>query len=164
MRQRWLDESRTSEANHVPEPEEAAPATGAENPFVAALAGAMAGTPAGEADAPAEGSAESAKESAGGSSIGANSSGSSESSPAAEKSGEDEAYLDRARSVAARRGQPEEAAASSSASASASSGSGSGSAATPAAGPAPIREEGGYQVPSPFLRAALSRLAAGGGS
>ncbi|WP_282203172.1 hypothetical protein [Kitasatospora fiedleri] len=30
---------------------------------------------------------------------------------------------------------------------------------TAAAKPAPIREEGGYQVPSPFLRAALTRLA-----
>ncbi|GLW67775.1 hypothetical protein Kpho02_00740 [Kitasatospora phosalacinea] len=67
--------------------------------------------------------------------------------------GADDAYLERARSAAARRGHPDAPAAAPAATAPA------GEAAATAQR-APLREEGGYQVPSPFLRAALSRLAA----
>ncbi|MFB7944317.1 hypothetical protein ACFC6L_05300 [Kitasatospora phosalacinea] len=65
--------------------------------------------------------------------------------------GTDDAYLERARSAAARRGHPDAPAPAPTA-----------PAGETAAAPqrAPLREEGGYQVPSPFLRAALSRLAA----
>ncbi|WP_282203164.1 hypothetical protein [Kitasatospora fiedleri] len=94
--------------------------------------------------------------------------------PAESSGGTDDAYLERSRSAAARRGHPDapEATVASAASAGAGagggsgSGSGSGSASASAEGAAatgqraPLREEGGYQVPSPFLRAALSRLAA----
>lgn len=166
MRQRWVDEARTSEHPAAHEAEVAGP-TGAESPLVAQLASAILGTPT---EGSAEGASaadpkESAGESAGGSAIGrsgsSGSSGSSEPAATAEPTGAagggdaDDAYLDRSRSVAARRGRPEESAPAS-----------GGTAATPAptaTRPAPLREEEGFQVPSPFLRAALERLAAAGG-
>ncbi|WP_208865994.1 hypothetical protein, partial [Kitasatospora cheerisanensis] len=58
----------------------------------------------------------------------------------------------RARSAASRRGHGETAATPAA--------SATPAAAAAAPKPTPIREEGGYQVPSPFLRAALTRLAA----
>ncbi|GAA2102112.1 hypothetical protein GCM10009759_36380 [Kitasatospora saccharophila] len=68
---------------------------------------------------------------------------------------DDASYLERSRSVAARRGHPDAPTAETGSAATASD---AGAAATPQR--APLREEGGFQVPSPFLRAALSRLAA----
>lgn len=68
--------------------------------------------------------------------------------PAAEAApSEPDSYLDRAKSAAARRGHPD-----------------APESAAPAAAPkkAPLLEEGGYQVPSPFLRAALAKLADAG--
>ncbi|MGW4697532.1 hypothetical protein ACWEO1_34740, partial [Kitasatospora cineracea] len=55
--------------------------------------------------------------------------------------------------AAARRGHPDAPAATT-----APAPAAEGAAAAPQR--APLREEGGFQVPSPFLRAALSRLAA----
>ncbi|MFF1875291.1 hypothetical protein ACFVXD_41305, partial [Kitasatospora herbaricolor] len=72
----------------------------------------------------------------------------------------DDAYLDRARAAAARRGRPDEDAPAGRAPE--AGGSTSATTAAEAGRPAPLREEGGFQVPSPFLRAALSRLAATG--
>ncbi|RKE22228.1 hypothetical protein [Streptomyces sp. TLI_171] len=68
----------------------------------------------------------------------------------------DDAYLDRSRSAAARRGHPD----APEAAAAPAEAAGATGAAGAAPQRAPLREEGGYQVPSPFLRAALSRLAA----
>ncbi|MER5639677.1 hypothetical protein ABT095_22295 [Kitasatospora sp. NPDC002227] len=157
MRQRWVDEARTPEHLAAHEAETAGP-TGADSPLVAQLASAILGTPA-EGTAEGGASADSSDEhgtAAGGSGLGR--SGAAEPAPATEPTsatggdGEDQAYLDRARSVAARRGRPDEAPA------------GEATApATTATRPAPLREEEGFQVPSPFLRAALARLAAGGG-
>ncbi|GJF33972.1 hypothetical protein KNE206_66720 [Kitasatospora sp. NE20-6] len=79
------------------------------------------------------------------------------------RGGNDDAYLERARSAAVRRGHPdapEAAPAASAASGASTAGAGAGAAGAAAPQRTPLREEGGYQVPSPFLRAALSRLAA----
>ncbi|MFJ6213500.1 hypothetical protein ACIQGZ_09235 [Streptomyces sp. NPDC092296] len=59
-------------------------------------------------------------------------------------------HLDRSRAVAARRGLPDGGA-----------GTGAAAAGEPRT-PPPLRQEEGYAVPSPFLRTALSRMAASG--
>ncbi|MFD8595252.1 hypothetical protein ACFV1L_09645 [Kitasatospora sp. NPDC059646] len=74
----------------------------------------------------------------------------------------DDAYLERSRSAAARRGHPDAPAAEAPAGGGAGGGGATGGGAAEGGTPqrTPLREEGGFQVPSPFLRAALSRLAA----
>ncbi|MGK4578999.1 hypothetical protein [Kitasatospora sp. HPMI-4] len=168
-RRRWMDDARTEAGVQSVAPHEEAAAaesqSAKENTLLTQLAGAILGTdavaaPAGgtETEAAANGSdapsVRSGRSDKGDSSDGAGSPAASEDS-----------YLDRARLAAARRGRPDEAATAATAAVpgSASAGSaGSAGSAAPAvpAAPAPIREEGGYQVPSPFLRAALTRLAA----
>ncbi|AUG76705.1 hypothetical protein CFP65_1831 [Kitasatospora sp. MMS16-BH015] len=185
MRQAWLDEARGSQpAAHVPE-EQPVAATGADSPLVAQLAGAIFGATDGESGNGTESESGSGSGSGGGdkpegtafnSASGSTSGGEPESGSSSgagsgtADSGGDDAYLDRARSVAARRGRSEEgggAAASGGSGSDSGSGSGAGGAAggaaAPAGRPAPLREEEGFQVPSPFLRAALARLAANGG-
>jgi len=171
MRQRWLDGARGDEqvgdripppavANATPDGGQASP----ENTLLTQLAGALLG-PQAAGDGPdsggtgtATGDGTSPAATAGGAGDGVRPS--EGRAVAGDGSGEvtDEAYLDRARSVAARRsGAPE---GGSSAGSAAPAAGGSGDAA--AAARPPLREEGGYQVPSAFLRDALSRLASGG--
>ncbi|WP_377273031.1 hypothetical protein [Peterkaempfera sp. SMS 1(5)a] len=69
--------------------------------------------------------------------------------PAADDAGEHD-HLARSRSVAARRGIPD------------TDGAETPSSGRPPGEPAPLRQEEGYAVPSPFLRTALARMAASG--
>ncbi|MFF0387928.1 hypothetical protein ACFYS8_04445 [Kitasatospora sp. NPDC004615] len=175
-RRRWLDDARAEGVLTAPEPEpvaaaEAAAAPASEQAVLNQLAGVLLGatvTADGEAATPVAGEAvtptqESVAAEARGESKASGSSGSAGSSGSSSSSGESKAggdaeYLDRARSVAARRGHGEAAEAVATPATPATPVSAAAPAA--AAKPTPIREEGGYQVPSPFLRAALTRLAA----
>ncbi|MFD0572999.1 hypothetical protein ACFQ0T_31920 [Kitasatospora gansuensis] len=149
MRRQWLDEARggsTSEAADAAAAAAAAqPAVGGSGDLMAQLAGALLGTEptveAGEAVTTADSSTEST-----GTAVDREGTAVAPAVPA-----QDEEYLDRARSVAERRGRPDE--------------EGAVTEAPPAVvEPTPIRQEGGYDVPSPFLRAALTRIAAAGGA
>ncbi|WP_354637116.1 hypothetical protein [Kitasatospora camelliae] len=158
MRQRWIEESGMAPA---PEPAHTAvAAAGQEAPaagggdLMSQLAAAVLG-PEGAS------SLNTTSESGGSGSAGdttataastASGSGSGSGSP-------EEEYLERARSVAERRGRPDEEPATTGAASAAAA----PAAAAPADGPPPLREEGGYQVPTPFMRAALARLASSGG-
>ncbi|MDR3036598.1 MAG: hypothetical protein LBV78_26445 [Kitasatospora sp.] len=73
---------------------------------------------------------------------------------------DDAAYLERSRSAAARRGHPDAPAATAAPAPATAAPAPAAEGAAAAPQRAPLREEGGFQVPSPFLRAALSRLAA----
>ncbi|MGW4378490.1 WXG100-like domain-containing protein [Kitasatospora sp. NPDC004531] len=163
-RRRWLDDARAEGVITAPsaavaaEPvaDAAAGAPASEQAVLNQLAGVLLGTPA-----PGEAATETAAVAAGaGETVTPRqeSAAAETTTPSGEsKSGADSDYLERARSAAARRGHGEEAAAAVPA---ASAAPAAASAAAAALKPAPIREEGGYQVPSPFLRAALTRLAA----
>ncbi|GAA2155613.1 hypothetical protein GCM10009760_55700 [Kitasatospora kazusensis] len=156
MRQRWMDEARTEghgQAQGAPEEAVAAEAPAAsENALLAQLAGAILGP-----DAAAAATADGSSGEEGGAEKAAESSGTS-TDQAAGGGGENDAYLDRARSVASRRGRPDSEPAEAPCTERAES-----APAMPAAAPASpprLLEEGGYQVPSPFMRAALAKLAA----
>jgi hypothetical protein len=166
MRQRWMDEARTEGTGHGSGGSEQAVVDGetpaaSEDVLLNQLASAILGPEAAAGiDGASPGEVSTESESGGAAPDSSGSAKDSTSSAGSTDSGrgtEDDAYLDRARSVASRRGRPdsEETETRTAAAASAAS-------AAPAApaGPAPLREEGGYQVPSPFLRAALARLAA----
>ncbi|MER5865661.1 hypothetical protein [Kitasatospora sp. NPDC002040] len=152
MRRQWLDEARGGSSGEAAAAAAAAaaaqPAVGGSGDLMAQLAGALLGgePAAAEAGAEAGGAVTSADSPAvsTGSAVAPEGSTAAPAAPAA-----DEEYLDRARSVAERRGRPDD--------------EGQVTEAVPAAAPepTPIRQEGGYDVPSPFLRAALSRIAAG---
>ncbi|GAA3026564.1 hypothetical protein GCM10020229_42350 [Kitasatospora albolonga] len=152
MRQRWVEESGMAPA---PEPVhtavagvgQEAPAAGGD--FMSQLSAAVLGP---EAAATLNATSES-----GGSGSGSASGGETTATPAAGTTGSsDDAYLERARSVAERRGRTDEDAPTLEPAAAAAP-------AAPADGPPPLREEGGFQVPTPFMRAALARLATSGG-
>ncbi|BFV59806.1 hypothetical protein KCMC57_up49100 [Kitasatospora sp. CMC57] len=147
MRRQWLDEARggsTSEAADAAAAAAAAqPAVGGGGDLMAQLAGALLGTEPAAVEAAT--SADS-PEAPTGSVVAQDGTAVAPAAPAPE-----EEYLDRARSVAERRGRPDE--------------EGAVTEAPPAVvEPTPIRQEGGYDVPSPFLRAALTRIAAGAGA
>ncbi|MEV6207935.1 hypothetical protein [Kitasatospora sp. NPDC051914] len=154
MRQRWVGESGMAPA---PEPVHTAVATaGQETPaagggdFMSQLAMAVLGPEGATSLDTTSGSGGSGSEGNTTATAASTASGSGSGSP-------EEAYLERARSVAERRGRPdEEPAPSETASATAAP-------AATADGPPPLREEGGFQVPTPFMRAALARLASSGG-
>ncbi|PBC70517.1 hypothetical protein BX265_5057 [Streptomyces sp. TLI_235] len=179
MRRRWLDSARAE--GHVPQPQTVA--TGAETPaeqntllnqLTTALLGPDAGADGAEALAGIGG--ESAGDGTTGSGTGTGTGGADSAAGTGDGDGRsrgsgeggtsgagtspssDEDYLDRARAAAARRGRPDDDGPAASAGPGAGQG---GSGEEPRR--APIREEGGYQVPSPFLRAALARLATGDG-
>ncbi|MFD8477879.1 hypothetical protein [Kitasatospora sp. NPDC059673] len=175
-RRRWLDDARVEGHFVTPETAAAPPApTGpaSEQEVLSQLAGVLLGT-GGGADAGAGGAAAdgAAPSEASAPASGPTAHREAGAAPAQTSAGSsDDAYLERARSAAARRGHgdaPAVAAAGSAAAAGSSGSAGAGAAAasgesgTPQR--APLREEGGFQVPSPFLRAALSRLAAAPGA
>ncbi|MGW4650420.1 hypothetical protein ACWEPF_28155, partial [Kitasatospora sp. NPDC004289] len=156
MRQRWVEESGMAPA---PEPVHTAVASvGQEVPaaggdFMSQLSAAVLGP---EAAATLNATSESGGSSSGSGSASA-SGGETTATPAAGATGSsDDAYLERARSVAERRGRTDEDAPTLEPAAAAAP-------AAPADGPPPLREEGGFQVPTPFMRAALARLATSGG-
>ncbi|MGE7433069.1 WXG100-like domain-containing protein [Kitasatospora sp. NPDC001175] len=162
MRQRWLDAVRTDApipaAAEGPEPEPEKQ----QQEILTQLASAVLGPEAAAKLAPTEG-AEAPSGGDGGSAGPTGSTGEAKTAAEQTESAAD-AYLDRARDVAARRGRPDaEPAPAASAGAPAAS---MGAPAEAAEGAKPergkIREEGGYQVPSPFLRAALAKLATAG--
>ncbi|MEV7216250.1 hypothetical protein AB0O31_24570 [Kitasatospora cineracea] len=155
-RRRWLDDARADGALTAPETE-AAPAEtpvtpASESDALALLTGVLRGTDDTAEDGP-DGPGDTAT------AVGGESARTQDAttSPATDR---DDAYLDRARTAAARRGHPDAPAVPDVATTSTSATSATPAAAAAEAKPAPIREEGGYQVPSPFLRAALTRLAA----
>ncbi|MFC9331899.1 hypothetical protein ACFTWP_40525, partial [Kitasatospora sp. NPDC057015] len=170
MRRRWIDAARGDEAGAPPAAAEPTQPAATEHALLTQLASAVLGTGA----APEATDSPSAAPAASTAPASAAAAGTAPAGP-------DDAYLDRARAVAARRGRPDEEALpdpaehredtrgraadapstprpTSAVAASASS----PAAAAEAGKPAPLREEGGYQVPSPFLRTALARLAATG--
>ncbi len=154
-RRRWLDDARADGALTAPETE-AAPAEtpvtpASENDALALLAGVLRGTD--DTDGTADDGPGDTATAAGGE--GAR----TQDATTTSATDRDDAYLDRARTAAARRGHPDAPAAPDVATTSTTT-SVTPTAAAAEAKPAPIREEGGYQVPSPFLRAALTRLAA----
>jgi hypothetical protein len=166
-RRRWLDDARADGALTAPEAE-AAPAEtpvtpASENDALALLTGVLRGTDDTDstdatADAGSGGSGDSAA------AIGGEG-GRTQDATTTQAADRDDAYLDRARTAAARRGHPDapavpDVATTSTTSTSTTSTTPAAPTAAAEAKPAPIREEGGYQVPSPFLRAALTRLAA----
>ncbi|MEV7175323.1 hypothetical protein [Kitasatospora sp. NPDC093679] len=168
MRRRWLDSARTE----GPAPQAPA-AAGAETPaeqntLLNQLTTALLGPEAGTDGAATDTAAGSDNGSGGGSGEGGSAASGGERPAHGSRdegtgtsSSPDEDYLDRARSVAARRGRPDD----DTPAASAATGTGSGAdGADKPAERAPLRQEGGYQVPSPFLRAALARLATSGGA
>ncbi|WP_152644980.1 hypothetical protein [Kitasatospora griseola] len=177
-RRRWLDDARSDGTFTTPEPAVAqvAPAGPAsEQEALSQLAGILLGT--GGGDAGASGAAAADATATGGSPAAEPTPRQEASSASAETSaaGADDAYLERSRSAAARRGHGDASAAAGAAEApvaapasgTASSGVASGAASGTAGEKpqrAPLREEGGFQVPSPFLRAALSRLATAPGA
>ncbi|MCX4751312.1 hypothetical protein OG455_38425 [Kitasatospora sp. NBC_01287] len=150
LRRGWLDGARTEDRGAVEE-DAGQPTAGPQTPeeqhtlatqLTSALLGtgpdaATAGGPVTAGAAPAHETA-AAQESAPAQEL-------APAGPAAEAapSSDQDSYLDRARSAAARRGHPDAPEA----------------AAPTAPKKAPLLEEGGYQVPSPFLRAALAKLA-----
>ncbi|MFJ5921367.1 hypothetical protein ACIQF6_02045 [Kitasatospora sp. NPDC092948] len=174
-RRRWLDDARSDGTFITPEPAPTpvAPAGPAsEQEALSQLAGILLGTGPGTDAGAGAGAGDAADGSAaGGSGIGG-AGAADTSAPAADLAsrresaaapaetpggGADDGYLERSRSAAARRGHADVPAA-------ASPGTAAGAAAGADEKPqrAPLREEGGFQVPSPFLRAALSRLATSG--
>ncbi|WP_457033554.1 WXG100-like domain-containing protein [Kitasatospora sp. P5_F3] len=155
MRRQWLDEARGGSSGEAAAAAAAAaaaqPAVGGSGDLMTQLAGALLGAEPTVAEAGAEAggavtSADSPVASTGGTVAPEGTTTAPPAAPAPE-----EEYLDRARSVAERRGRPDEEGQVTEA---------------PAAvvEPTPIRQEGGYDVPSPFLRAALTRIAAGAGA
>ncbi|GGQ86549.1 WXG100-like domain-containing protein [Kitasatospora griseola] len=180
-RRRWLDDARSDGTFTTPEPAVAqvAPAGPAsEQEALSQLAGILLGTGGGEAGASGATAADATA--TGGSPATGLTMRQETSAASAETSaaGGDDAYLERSRSAAARRGHGDASAAAGTAEApaaasasGAASGTASGAASGAASGTAeekpqraPLREEGGFQVPSPFLRAALSRLATAPGA
>ncbi|MCU7821055.1 hypothetical protein KSNIM_05130, partial [Kitasatospora sp. DSM 101779] len=178
MRRRWLDSARTD----GPAPH-AQPAAGGETPaeqntllnqLTTALLGPEAGTDGATAlagigsDSSADGTTGTGNANGGGEGGTAPAGGDrsahgtrgESASGTGTSASPDEDYLDRARSAAARRGRPDD---DNPAASTTGTGSGTDGAGKPAER-APLREEGGYQVPSPFLRAALARLATSGGA
>ncbi|GAA4836338.1 hypothetical protein [Kitasatospora terrestris] len=171
-RQGWLDDARADGTFAAPAPAPAAaPGPTSEQAVLNQLAGVLLGAPAGGDGTEPATAAETATV------PGTAATATAPVEPAArqeravtavEPAGEeDEGYLERSRAAAARRGHPDapETAATPAVSVAATPGTPTAAApGTPAAEaparPAPLREEGGYQVPSPFLRAALTRLAA----
>ncbi|MEV6207295.1 hypothetical protein [Kitasatospora sp. NPDC051914] len=171
MRRQWLDEARGSSPGEGPA---AAAATAAAQPAAAGgdlmtqLAGALLGTgtsPEDTAGAAAGTGAATTAAATGGdtpAAAGPAATGTAgETRQAAAATGgrdapTEDAYLERARSAAERRGRPD---AEAPGAAAASAGGGAGGGAATGGAPAPIRQEGGYDVPSPFLRAALVRIA-----
>ncbi|WP_329611457.1 hypothetical protein [Kitasatospora herbaricolor] len=176
MRRRWLDAARSDDqgapqgtgsqgtgGQHAsrpgPDGADGADAASSEQALLTQLASAVLGTAAPEAEAPDTGAA--TTEPAGTHLASATPTATAAPQGAADTTATgDDAYLDRARAAAARRGRPDEDAPAGRAPE--AGGSTSATPATEAGRPAPLREEGGFQVPSPFLRAALSRLAATG--
>ncbi|MGW4817366.1 hypothetical protein ACWEPB_37800 [Kitasatospora cineracea] len=169
-RRRWLDDARADGTFTTAEPEPAtvAPAGPAsENDMINQLAGVLLGggaaTPDGTGtdDTPTTDSTPDTDRTSGGTPAAdpttarTDTSASTRTGTQAEGADrtDDAAYLERSRSAAARRGHPDAPAATT-----APAPAAEGAAAAPQR--APLREEGGFQVPSPFLRAALSRLAA----
>ncbi|WP_377273847.1 hypothetical protein [Peterkaempfera sp. SMS 1(5)a] len=160
MRRRWLDAARTDAAendtsgphapgHHAPDgaPDGASEEGTGEDLLMSQLRTAVLGPEAGSdpdggartesATAPAAAQREHAAE--------------AQDSTGGEPGAPDDDYLARARSVAARRGHPDEP------------GGGASAEQRPERGaPRQLRQEGGYTVPSPFLRTALSRMAASG--
>ncbi|MFD0264299.1 hypothetical protein ACFVH7_39240 [Kitasatospora indigofera] len=184
MRRRWLDAARSDDQGAPqgtgaqgagaqgpgrPGPDGAAgtdPA-GSEQALLTQLASAVLGTGAPSPDAPDTGTA--VPDPAGAHLASAAPAAATPDTPATPAAAHgpadaaatgDDAYLDRARAVAARRGRPDEDAPA--ARAQAAGAPASATSAAEAGRPAPLWEEGGFQVPSPFLRAALSRLATTG--
>ncbi|GGV19962.1 hypothetical protein GCM10010495_38820 [Kitasatospora herbaricolor] len=171
MRRRWLDAARSDDqgapqgtgAQHAgrpgPDGADGADTASSEQALLTQLASAVLGTAAPQADVPDTGAA--TTEPAGTHLASATPTATAAPQGAADTTATgDDAYLDRARAAAARRGRPDEEAPAGRAPE-----AGASPSTTPAAEagrPAPLREEGGFQVPSPFLRAALSRLAATG--
>ncbi|WP_405009656.1 hypothetical protein [Kitasatospora sp. NBC_01539] len=152
-RRRWLDNAHADGTFAGPEPvaAQAAPAGPAsENEVISQLAGVLLGGGAAADTGTGTGTASADTTTTAGSTIRQDTSTATTETPA----GTDDAYLERSRSAAARRGHGDVPEAAPDAAASAAG----GEAAAPQR--APLREEGGFQVPSPFLRAALSRLAA----
>jgi hypothetical protein len=147
MRRQWLDEARGGSSNEAADAAAAVaaaqPAVGGGGDLMTQLAGALLGSDpaASEAAVAAETggavtTADSPAASTGGTVAPEGTTTALPTAPAP-----DEEYLDRARSVAERRGRPDE--------------EGQVTEAPPAVvEPTPIRQEGGYDVPSPFLRAA----------
>ncbi|MCX5207783.1 hypothetical protein OG689_00350 [Kitasatospora sp. NBC_00240] len=180
MRRRWLDAARSDDqvapqstgpqgsgaqgaGRPGPDGADGADAASSEQALLTQLASAVLGTPAPGAEAPETGAA---SDEPAATQLASATPAAAAAAPAAPQGAADtaatgdDAYLDRARAAAARRGRPDEAAP-------AGRGSEAGAPASAASAaeagrPAPLREEGGFQVPSPFLRAALSRLAATG--
>lgn len=152
MRQRWITESGMAPA---PEPVHTAVATaGQEAP--AASGGDLMSQLAAAVLGPEGATSLNATSESGGSGSGG------DTTPAATSTGSgsgssEEAYLERARSVADRRGRPDEEPGTT------ETASATGAPGAPADGPPPLREEAGFQVPTPFMRAALARLASSGG-
>ncbi|MFI5528187.1 hypothetical protein ACIA8O_06455 [Kitasatospora sp. NPDC051853] len=157
MRQRWVEESGMAPAAEpvhtaVAGVGQEAPAGGGDlmSQFAAAVLGpegaSALNAPAASGDSGSGGDATATAAAAGTTSGGSGSSSTSE-----------DAYLERARSVAERRGRTDEDAPT------LEPATATTAPATPVDGPPPLREEEGFQVPSPFMRAALARLATSGG-
>ncbi|MFJ9519657.1 hypothetical protein ACIRPK_15515 [Kitasatospora sp. NPDC101801] len=154
MRRQWLDEARGGSSSEAAAAAAAAaaaqPAVGGSGDLMAQLAGALLGAEPAEAEAGvAAGGAVTSADAPAASTGGTPAPEGTATAPPAPAP--EEEYLDRARSVAERRGRPDEEGQVT-------------EAPAPVVEPAPIRQEGGYDVPSPFLRAALTRIAAGGGA
>lgn len=163
MRQRWMDEARTERASGAATAQAEEQSASSENALLTQLAGALLGPEAAAGLEAASGEAtETAADAAPGTAT-ATSTGTTATTESTGGSAEDDAYLDRARSVASRRGRPDAEEGGPARTESRGESAPTAEPATPAAA-APIREEGGYQVPSPFLRAALARLATGAGA
>ncbi|MGW4378483.1 WXG100-like domain-containing protein [Kitasatospora sp. NPDC004531] len=144
-RRRWLDDARADGTFTGPEPAAAPVAAGpsGEQEMLSQLAGVLLGT-----------GAESSE-------VASSEADLTERQGDVAASGADDAYLERSRSVAARRGHgdvPESAAPGDAAPAAGAGG------ADEKPERAPLLQEEGFQVPSPFLRAALSRLATAPGA
>ncbi|MFC8722924.1 hypothetical protein ACFUEL_36620, partial [Kitasatospora sp. NPDC057198] len=177
-RRRWLDDARADGTFATPEPEAeaVAAAPSGESEVLNQLAGVLLGGGATATDGTgADGTGTDGTGADGAGTGGTGTGGTADDRAAAgatdpttqrqetpvtaaeTSGGTDDAYLERARSAAARRGHPDAPTAETGPAATATD---TGAAATATPQRAPLREEGGYQVPSPFLRAALSRLAA----
>ncbi|MFD7640871.1 hypothetical protein ACFV4P_09460 [Kitasatospora sp. NPDC059795] len=170
---RWLDDARSDGTFATPEhapapPVPASPAS--EQEAMSRLAGILLGT-GGAADAGAAG--DGAETPAPAADLTARREAGGGATPETASNGADDTYLERARSAASRRGHGEASETAASAPAATPAAAASGTAAAGSAGAAgagdkpqraPLREEGGFQVPSPFLRAALSRLATAPGA
>ncbi|WP_457033701.1 WXG100-like domain-containing protein [Kitasatospora sp. P5_F3] len=130
MRRRWVEESGMAPSGELPQTvvagteQAGAPAAPAGTDLMSQLTAAMIGPEtATTLNAPTE--------------------------PASSAPAEEDAFLERSRSVAERRGRPDAEPVAE-------------APAAPPCEPAPILEEEGFQVPSPFMRSALARLASTG--